>query len=67
MQRTNPGNDRKVCFHVSSAVLAGLILLVILAPLGLKGALGAMILVLVLGPAALAVWVLDLILMLTDR
>ena len=29
VQRTNPGNDRKVCFHVSSAVLAGLILLVI--------------------------------------
>ena len=67
VQRTNPGNDRKVCFRVSSAVLAGLILLVILAPLGLKGALGAMILVLVLGPAALAVWVLDLILMLADR
>lgn len=67
VQRTNPGNDRKVCFHVSSAVLAGLILLVILAPLGLKGALGAMILVLVAGPAALVVWALDLILMLTDR
>lgn len=52
---------------MSSAVLAGLILLVILAPHGLKGALGAMILLLVAGPAALAVWVLDLILMLTDR
>ena len=67
VQRTNPGNDRKVCFRVSSAVLAVLALLVILAPLGLKGALGAMVLVLVLGPAALAVWVLDLILMLADR